>query len=382
MLRNEKGFTVIELIMSFVFSSILAISLFSVIVAYRSKQTDSTIETELLAFKSQLLMDIQTDIQIKGLKSVDYNYYDDDEDASTPDVMEPRCVVMNYNDGTIKEFRIGQDNKVDIIKNDDGTESQFFYNVPFILYGDIRYDLPDSTSIYIDDDYILHTTSLQDGLETGTKLYKINFNLKHNDLDTNINISIVANGTLGEASTSGPYKVYNIGDQLDIQLNSTYQRKFRVIQYSNSYKNDVTLLYDDVYDDTLVLNSTDYHVVENNANRYENSNIRSKVHAIEVEWNNADEVRLITIEEIARIANFSPEYRGVDSPNVSLATAPAWLTNKTYWTMSGKLLTGDNNGKKVWYVNGNNKTLTSDMVNENHALRPVIIIKKDYIANV
>ena len=378
MLKNNKGFTVIELITSFVFTSILALSLFSVIVLYRSKQTDSSIETELLAFKSQLLIEIQEDIQLKGLKAITYCEPNDD-DARKGEKIHPRCVVMSFNDDTSKILEIGSDSKVDEITNNDGTVSQFFYSVPYVLYGDIRHEIPDAANVYVDDEYILQETSSYDGLETGTKLYKINFNLKHSDLDADINIAIVASGTLATPSNTGTYKQYNIGQEVTVQLTSSTARKFRVIQNSSRYKRNVVLLYDDVYDSSLILESTDYNVRGNYSNRYDSSLIKGKVHTIKLNWPNVDDVRLITTEEIARIASFCPQYRGVDSSDVSLTTAPAWLTNKSFWTMSSKAQSTNDNGKKVWYVNSSTKTLSSDYVNSLYALRPVIEVKKDYI---
>ena len=377
MLKNNKGFTVIELIMSFLFASILSLTLFSVIVAYRGKQQDSSIETRLLAFKSQIIIDVQEDIQLKGLKQINYC------PGSVAGSIISRCVTLTFNDNTTKTFEIDYDNKVDTISNTDGTTTQFFYKIPYVRYGDIRYDIPDSASIYIDDDYILESVGLYDGIETRTKLYKINFNLKHSDLDADINISIVANGTQADAANGGNYKAYNIGDRIDIQLNDQYQRKFRVIQSSNRYTDYVTLLYDDVYDNPLLLTSTDYNVLENYSNRYDSSKIKAKIHAIDIEWKNADEVRLITIDELARfVPTFCPKYNLTDSGNVSLATAPAWVTSLNYWTMSEKLVTGNNNGKKVWVVNGSSKILTNDFVNANYAIRPVIVIKKTFITNL
>lgn len=397
MRMNKKGFTVIELVMSFVFSSILAITLFGVIVSYRSRQTDASIETELLAFKSHLIMDIQDDIQLRGLKDIDYcTYYDD---ATNKEVVIPRCVNMRFNDDTSKDFKIDFDHMVDEIKNDNGTITTFDYDLPCIIYGDIKYNIPDAASVYIDDDYILTTTGMDDGLETGTSLYKINFNLKHSDLDADINVSLVANGTLKAANTEGNYTRYSIGDRVlvqihgkkDLYVNGVYygpsQLKFRVIKDSNKKENSLYLLYDDNYDSELILNSTPFNVLGIYSNRYGSSTIKGKIHEIEMRWSNADEIRLITTEEIARVASLSPQYRGVDSSDVSLASLPSsknWLlysngNNFSYWTMSDKLVTGDNNGKKVWYVNSQSKTLTSDLVDQSHAIRPIIVLRKSYV---
>ena len=375
MLKNEKGFTVIELIMSFLFASILALTLFSVIILYRNKQVDSTIEAQLLAFKSQLIIDVQNDIEVRGLK--DINYCPGEQENA----IIPRCVIMNFNDETSKTFYVKFQTKVDSLDNLDGTTTSFDYYIPYIIYGDIRYDIPDAANVYIDDDYILQTASMYDGLETGTKLYKISFNLKHSDLDTNINISITANGTSSLPALGGEYKSYNIGDEVYIQLNNREQRKFRVIQYSNSYNNMLTLLYDDSYDDSLVLNSTDYNNLENLASRYNNSKIKYNIDRIKSSWNNVEEIRLITSEEISKVASLCPQYKGTDSPDVSLSSAPSWLVNKSYWTMSEKIVSGDNNGKTVWYVNSGAKTMQGALVNANYALRPVIEVNKAYAAN-
>ena len=373
LMRNNKGFTVIELIVSFLFASILSLSLFSAVIVYREKQTDTSIEADLLAFKSQLTIDIQNDIQLKGLKSIDYCPQYNNSGNLISGSIEPRCVILNFNDASSKIFKIESDKKEETIETDT-----FSYDVLYVLYGDIRYDIPDANNVYIEDDYILTTTSDTDSLETNTKLYKININLKHNNLDNDITITIVANGT--EAyTTSGSYKSYNVGNDVTIQVNRSKQLNFKVIEKSNTFQNTVTLLYNDVYDDNLVFNSTEYNNLENLGNRYKTSSIRSKIAAIESDWSNVEEVRLITVDEIARISSFCPQYRGIDSPDVSLATSPDWLTNKSYWTMSEKLTSGDSNGKKVWVVNGN--VLTGDFVNANYALRPVIVVNKAYITN-
>ena len=60
---NNKGFTVIELVLSFAFVSVLSVSLFAVVINYREKQQESSIETKLLSYKSKLIVDVQNDIQ-------------------------------------------------------------------------------------------------------------------------------------------------------------------------------------------------------------------------------------------------------------------------------------------------------------------------------
>ena len=399
MLRNNKGFTVIELIMSFLFSSILAISLFSVIVTYRNKQMDSTVEADILSFKAHLIMDIQEDIQLKGLKSME------NCPGSEDGKIVPRCVILNFNGNpeVTKRLEVKFDHHVDVIQNDDRSEAQFYYDTPYIEYGGIRYEIPDAANVYIEDDYVLQKTEPSDGIESGNVLYKINFNLKHSDLDTNVNISLVANGT-EKVPATGDYKEYGIGNEVYIQLNDHEQRKFRVIQNSNRYNENLVLLYDDVYDasnscDTtyecndsnpsnncntkLVCELSKYNVIDNVSNRYNGSLIKNKIQSLERRWNNVDRVRLITVDEVSRIAALCPLYRGADSPEITLTLSSSdyWLIDKTYWTMSEKELSGNDNGKKVWYVNGSTSTLAFDYVNQSHTLRPVIEVKKIFVTN-
>ena len=62
---NNKAFTVIELIVSFAFVSVLSISLFAIVINYKEKEQDVSIETELLSFKSKMTVEIENDIQKK-----------------------------------------------------------------------------------------------------------------------------------------------------------------------------------------------------------------------------------------------------------------------------------------------------------------------------
>ena len=379
LLKSNKGFTVIELIMSFLFASILALSLFSVVLLYREKQTDSTIESELLAFKSKLMIDVENDIQLKGIKDINNCPYYDDSGNVVSDRIDSRCVILTFNDDSTKIFKIGSTTKQDVIESGDISES-FDYEVLYIVYGNIRYDIPDGANVYIEDDYILSKTDEYDSIEGNTRLYRIHFNLKHSNLDSDIDISIVASGTKIYSGTA-PYKTYNVGNDVVIQVNKNEQLPFKVIERSDGFKDTVTLLYNGSYDNNLVYNRTDYNNLGNLGNRYKNSSIKTKLEAINASWNNIDEIRLITVDDIARISSFCPQYRGVNSSDISLATSFDWLTNQSYWTMSEKLTSDETNGKKVWVVDGSRKTLTSDFINASYAVRPVIVVKKAYITN-
>ena len=69
---NKKGFTIIELIVSFAFVSILTASLFAVVINYKEKEQDVSVETELLSFKYKITIEIENDIQKKLLNYIEY----------------------------------------------------------------------------------------------------------------------------------------------------------------------------------------------------------------------------------------------------------------------------------------------------------------------
>ena len=369
--KNNKGFTVIELIMSFMFTSILAISLFSVVLNYRNKEMDNKIETELLDFKTNLTIDIEKDIQKYGLSTIEYCINPDPESTNRLD----KCIKLNFNNGTSKEFKIKEEVKIDNISGQD-----FQYKVPYITYGGIKYEIPDAANVDVRGDYLLEYTTENDDLETNTPLYKIRVSLVHSDLDADMDISINANGThkfdnIGE----GPHNQYTKGDFVRVQLNGSTQLNFVVLENSGTYNENVILLYND-----SSLGNVKFNNSRNSGNKYNNSTIKTRIDNLANSWTNASEVRLISAEEIAYVANLSPSLMIVDIPQLSFSgNPPSWLSEKnsvstSYWTSTAKSLSGDDNGKKVWYVDGNNRMLRDAYVDQELELRPVIKVKKVY----
>ncbi len=372
---NNKGFTVVELIASFVFSSILAISLFAVIINYRDKEEDSSIQTDLLAFKSQITIDIEKDIERNGLKEINYC-----TDARGNRIA--RCIVLSFLKGESKTFEIKEEGKVETMEGLNGSDTSFSYTVPYLTYGGIRYDIPDAANINVRSDYLLEMTTVNDGLESNTPLYKIRVILVHNDLDADVDISIVADGSVNYSDTmTNPYKSFSIGDRVSVILNKTEQREFRVIKASGGYDGKVTLLYDDNYS-VASLPLTAFNNSKSNGNQYEGSSIKGEIDVLESRWVNADEVRLITAEEVGYIVSSSPMFKQLDAPSLSLSSAPSWLVSTNYYTMTSKLVSVDaNKNMYVWYVNGTNKRVDPTYVDVKYQLRPVIVVDKRYVAN-
>lgn len=372
---NNKGFTVVELIASFVFSSILAISLFAVIINYRDKEEDSSIETDLLAFKSQITIDIEKDIERNGLKEI--NYCTDSRGNRIA-----RCIKLSFLKGESKTFEIKEEGKVETMEGLNGSDTSFSYTVPYLTYGGIRYDIPDAANVNVRSDYLLEMTTVNDGLESNTPLYKIRVILVHNDLDADVDISIVADGSVNYTDTmTNPYKSFALGDRVSVILNKTEQREFRVIKASGGYDGKVTLLYDDSYSDAS-LPLTAFNNSKSNGNQYEGSSIKGEIDALESRWVNADEIRLITAEEVGYVVSSSPIFKQYNASSLSLSSAPSWLVSTNYYTMTSKLESEDDKKNLyVWYVNGTNKRVDPTYVDAKYQLRPVIVVDKRYVAN-
>lgn len=375
---NNKGFTVVELIASFVFSSILAISLFAVIINYRDKEEDSSIKTQLLAFKSQITIDIEKDIEKNGLKEINYCI-----DGSGKRIA--RCITLSFFKGDPKNFEIKEEGKVETIEGLDGSDTSFSYSIPYLTYGGIRYDIPDAANINVRSDYLLEMTTVNDGLESNTPLYKIRVILVHNDLDADIDISIVADGAVNYTDTmTNPYRVFAMGDRVSVILNGSEQREFRVIKASGGYDGKLTLLYDDAYSNggTTILPQSAFNNSKSNGNQYDGSSIKSEIDALSLRWINIDKVRLITAEEVGYIVSASPKFKQLDASSLDLTTAPDWLVSTNYYTMTSKLVSDESKKDMyVWYVNGTNKRVDQTYVDAKYQLRPVIEVDKRYIAN-
>lgn len=360
---NKKGFTVIELIMSFVFVSILTTSLFMAVMNYKTKEREVKVQREVESFKSKMTMEIENDIELRLLKNMEYCKDDNGN-------IKERCVIINFQDGTSKIFEIKTEKKQETLE-----DSTFDYTIPYILYGGVRYTPPDASNIAIKPSYILERTTSDDDLENNMALYRLRVEFYHRNIkNTDAAISIVALGTENVETSPGTYREFNVGDLVTIQINGTTQLDFYVIKKSSSYNSKLTLLAKD----TLTIQN--FNATRENGNTYDSSSISDYLNNLyKTTWTTPDKIRLITAEEVAYLVNACPKYMEEDASDLSIATAPSWVYDSSYWTSTAKKETTETKGQKVWYVNKDTKTLASDFVNSNHSVRPVIEVHKKYV---
>ena len=175
---NNKGFTIVELIVSFLFVFMLAFSMYELLFSYRTKQNEESIKAQLIDYKNQVTLAIQGDIYDKKLKNIDY--------CSYGTTVKDRCIILNFNDGTSKQLAIEEGTRTI-----DGEE----YPITYIVYGDLIYESPDAPLLDFKSDYLLYNTHASDNFEeANVNVYRISIPISHNDLEGNYGISIVAVG--------------------------------------------------------------------------------------------------------------------------------------------------------------------------------------------
>lgn len=178
---NKKGFTVIELILSFALVMFLSVAMFALVNNYRAKEEKEATSRDLLTLKNTLTQDIYEDIQTSKLDRIEYCKDNNNE-------IIKQCINIYFLDGTSKQLNI---QKEKVITEDDGTTFQ--YDTFNIIYGKVKYKNPDPKFTKIVSDYILTYSTETDELEYGN-LYKIKIRVRHQDIQEEYIIEVVATG--------------------------------------------------------------------------------------------------------------------------------------------------------------------------------------------
>lgn len=175
---NNKGFTVVELTLSFLFVFTLAFSMYELLFNYRTKQNEEAIKAELVDYSNQVVLAIQNDISERTLKNIDY--------CMAGGSVIDKCLLLNFNDSTTKQLSVE--------KRDYEYDGEL-YKISYINYGGIYYESPDALLLDYRPNYMLYNTYEADNLEDdNVNVYKISIPIYHNDLEGNYGVEIVAVG--------------------------------------------------------------------------------------------------------------------------------------------------------------------------------------------
>lgn len=382
---NKKGFTVIELILSFAFVAVLTVALFSLVMNYRKKEQYAEEVTELIAFKNNITMRIQNDIEQKLLKDVKY--------CTSGGSRINRCVEFSFQDGTKSQLQILLEDVTDHVG-----ESVFSYYRYYVVYDDILYPTPAPGSVEVKSDYMLENSDENDELENNLGLYRVRVGFYHKDADVNAEINIVALGNAQVRPTTAKYSAYTAGQKVGVTLNNgqvNSDERFTVLYDSDAYNKKVTLLYDCVWavedsgghgicSNLTTAPATNYklkfNVATSSGNKIEASNISDALTTAYNTWTNLgsrDDIRLLTANEATMLTGAPNSALLYDAPSsVNLGNSSYLYSVPDFWTESPYLTYGAQDSEWVVY---SNKTMQKQKVDTLHYLRPVITIDKKFI---
>ena len=146
-MKNNKGFTLVEMLVSFTLSMILIIILFQLIINLKDIYMSSGIKTELLNKQYLITNKIYTDLnEIKATKI---------ENCNNPSV----CIEFTFQNGSIKKLELDDENKtlsydgyviklsngsyfktININTNIFGENNKKIFNVSIPIYNDLFKD--------------------------------------------------------------------------------------------------------------------------------------------------------------------------------------------------------------------------------------------------
>lgn len=184
-MKNNKGFTIAELLVTFVLVMSIVLALFKVVDHYRERQQNATSVKEMNSYRNQIVKVVEDDILfncegIKEIKGLD-----------------------------LKPSEAQQGIEITFNKVDDEKNTQITKNLIVkkngILYGDMFYEFPSKFVSAVDD--VIYTETQVENVSSDPLLkkaiYSIHIDLTHSELNRIFNINIVAVNNTTTDTTSG-----------------------------------------------------------------------------------------------------------------------------------------------------------------------------------
>ena len=179
-MKNNKGFTIAELLVTFVLVMSIVLALFKVVDHYRERQQNATSVKEMNSYRNQIVKVVEDDIlfnyggikEIKGL------------DLKPSEAQQGIKITFNEVIANTQPNTTNTTNTKRLIVKKNG-----------ILYGDMFYEFP-SKFVSAVDDVIYTETQVKNVSSEDPSLkkaiYSIHIDLTHSELNRIFNINIVA----------------------------------------------------------------------------------------------------------------------------------------------------------------------------------------------
>lgn len=176
-MKNNKGFTIAELLVTFVLVMSIVLALFKVVDHYRERQQNATSVKEMNSYRNQIVKVVEDDILfnyggIKEIKGLDLK----PSEAQQGIEITFNEVIANAQPNTPNTKRL-------IVKKNG------------ILYGDMFYEFPSKFVSAVDD--VIYTETQVENVSSEDPslkkaIYSIHIDLTHSELNRIFNINIVA----------------------------------------------------------------------------------------------------------------------------------------------------------------------------------------------
>lgn len=181
-MKNNKGFTIAELLVTFVLVMSIVLALFKVVDHYRERQQNATSAKEMNSYRNQIVKVVEDDILfnyggIEEIKGLDQN-----DDLSLSPIEK-----ADFQQGIEIAF-----NKLDA--KDNPIIKRLIVKKNGILYGEMFYEFPSKFVSAVDD--VIYTETQVENVSSDPLLkkaiYSIHIDLTHSELNRIFNINIVA----------------------------------------------------------------------------------------------------------------------------------------------------------------------------------------------
>ena len=176
-MKNNKGFTIAELLVTFVLVMSIVLALFKVVDHYRERQQNATSVKEMNSYRNQIVKVVEDDILfnyggIKEIKGLDLK----PSEAQQGIEITFNEVIANTQPNTINTKRL-------IVKKNG------------ILYDNMFYEFPSKFVSAVDD--VIYTETQVENVSSEDPslkkvIYSIHIDLTHSELNRIFNINIVA----------------------------------------------------------------------------------------------------------------------------------------------------------------------------------------------
>lgn len=183
-MKNNKGFTIAELLVTFVLVMSIVLALFKVVDHYRERQQNATSVKEMNSYRNQIVKVVEDDIlfnyggikEIKGLDKATLEL----ESGGLEQTDFQQGIEITFN-GVIANTQPNATNTKRLIVKKNG-----------ILYDDMFYEFPSKFVSAVDDVIYTETKVSSDASSLDKAIYSIHIDLTHSELNRIFNINIVA----------------------------------------------------------------------------------------------------------------------------------------------------------------------------------------------